>query len=309
MRFQKAELCSAVIPRGVRRTTFPPGVDAPAFPRLLSFASVGAIAAIAALHPPQWTLAHTGDAGIWIGRAFYYWSSVILESAPFVVAGTVAAAATKRHLHGRAAAPFVAALFPGCDCSLNGFASALSACAPAIAGFSLTWGAVASPAALVATHFALGDRVVAGRVAGAAVAATLTAVAWCAARANGAPRSSDDCRDGSTSSDMSAAIGALALTGAVATIAAMSPWSLHPLSHAPSAALAGALLSPCSTADAVIARVLVHDRGAQAAFVVAAQCLDVRQLSVLARHFGPMRTALAAFAGCAGCFAAWMVAR
>jgi hypothetical protein len=147
------------------------------------------------------------------------------------------------------------------------------------------------------------------RLAGAAVAACLTAAAWHACSDRRSLQLHRELPDATMAEHLGGSIGALSLTAATAAIFALWPSPISVFANAWGSALAGALLSPCSTADAVIARVLVHDRGAQAAFVVAAQCIDVRLLALFARRFGPARTVLAAFAGCAGCAAAWLVAR
>src|SRR5271169_4055130 len=101
MRFQKAELCSAAVSRKVPRATFPPGVHAPALSRALSAPAVAAIALIAAMHPPLWSPIGVADIAGSADRAFAYWSSILLEAAPFVVAGTVAAAVTQRCVRSR----------------------------------------------------------------------------------------------------------------------------------------------------------------------------------------------------------------
>jgi hypothetical protein len=67
------------------------------------------------------------------------------------------------------------------------------------------------------------------------------------------------------------------------------------------AAVAGALISPCSSADALLAAIFFRSRPEQLVFVIAAQCLDIRQLALIARLFGvanAMRASAAALAGC-----------
>jgi len=66
-------------------------------------------------------------------------------------------------------------------------------------------------------------------------------------------------------------------------------------------ALLGALLSPCSTSDPLLALALMRDAHAQLAFMIAAQCLDVRQMLMLLRHFGFVRMAAAAISAAAAC--------
>lgn len=241
-----------------------------------------------------------------------WWASIMLTSMPFVIAGAMAAALSKLLPRiGGWSAPIAAMLSPGCDCSLTGFASALRHTAPGVAGFAIAWGAIAGPSALIATHAAGGDRLLEARVAGALVAATLTALLWSVARRRvdipgcGAPAEFP-----SIVERVFAALSGLAASafGAAALLVA-APRVLGSLSTPLVAALAGSLLSPCSTADAVLARVLVHDRASQAAFMIAAQSIDVRQLSTIWRVFGWRHTLLAALAGCAGCAVAAFAAR
>jgi uncharacterized membrane protein YraQ (UPF0718 family) len=64
--------------------------------------------------------------------------------------------------------------------------------------------------------------------------------------------------------------------------------------HSPVAALLiASVLSPCSTSDALFARALFSEPKSQLAFVVAAQCLDLRQWFLLRRVFGLRRAGLA----------------
>jgi|HubBroStandDraft_4_1064222.scaffolds.fasta_scaffold250550_1 hypothetical protein len=310
MRFQKAERCSAAGSSEDRSTTFPPASRAPAWLFAPALVWVAAIGAVAAMLPPDRCEPFVAHAAARAFLVFVYSSSIVLEAAPFVVSGTIAASALTRVCSGSVIAPLLAAIAPGCDCSLSGFAASMKRTAPAVAGFSLTWGAIAGPAALFATHVALGDRMVAARLAGAAVAASLTGAAWrwCI------PIRRDDAPGCAKAEPLHVHLGkalaALALTAAgAASVVTYAPFAYASLAHPCAAALAGALLSPCSTADAVIARVLVHGRCAQAAFIVAAQCVDIRQLATIARHFGSARAFVAAIAGCAGCVAAALVAR
>jgi len=48
-------------------------------------------------------------------------------------------------------------------------------------------------------------------------------------------------------------------------------------------------MSPCSSADALLARALFTQPKCELAFVIAAQCLDVRQALVLVRAVGARR--------------------
>ncbi len=240
-----------------------------------------------------------------------WWASIVLTSMPFVMAGVIAAAlANLLPRIGGLGAPLLAMLSPGCDCSLTGFASALRRTTPAVAGFAIAWGAIAGPSALIATRAAGGDRLLEARIAGAFVTATLTALLWGVARR----RQDAPACGGQPALPMveriCAALGGLGASafGAAALLVA-APGVLGSLSTPLVAALVGSLLSPCSTADAVLARVLLHDRASQAAFMIAAQSIDVRQLTTIRRVFGWRHTLLAALAGCAGCAVASFAAR
>lgn len=110
--------------------------------------------------------------------------------------------------------------------------------------------------------------------------------------------------------NVASALGALACCACAATIVLLIVGGSAPVLSSPAvAAAAGALLSPCSTSDAVLARVLVRDPHAQAAFLIASQTFDVRQLATIARAFGGRRALLAGLAGVAGCAVAALVAR
>jgi len=65
------------------------------------------------------------------------------------------------------------------------------------------------------------------------------------------------------------------------------------------AAIAAALLSPCSFADALLARVWCTTAAAQLTFMLAAQTVDVRQLMLQRGLFG-WRSACAALASATG---------
>ena len=255
------------------------------------------------------------DAAARLAQAIVWWASIMLTSVPFVAGGAWAAALAQRFLQrGGGAVAFVALLSPGCDCSVTGFAAALRAGSPALAGFVLTFSAAAGPAALIATHAALGDRMVVARIVGAFIAATLTGAMWHASRPIFQTRERVACDavacEPAFCDRVCTALAGLAVSaGCAAAVLAVAPDALRQFASPLTAALAGALLSPCSTADAVLARVLLHDRAAQAAFVIGAQCVDVRQLAMLVRVFGLRRALLAAAAGCAGCVVASMAAR
>jgi uncharacterized membrane protein YraQ (UPF0718 family) len=241
-----------------------------------------------------------------------WWASIMLASTPFVVAGALAAALTGYlpRLGGHGAA-LAAMLSPGCDCSLAGFAPALRRSPPAVAGFAIAWGAIAGPSALIATRAAGGDRLLEARVVGACVTAALTALAWgIAKRRDDVPECDASSQHPSIVERVCNAFGGLAAcASAAAALLVAAPGLLGGLTNPFVAALIGSLLSPCSTADAVLARVLVHDRASQAAFVIAAQAIDVRQLSTILRVFGWRHALLAALAGAAGCAVAAFAAR
>jgi uncharacterized membrane protein YraQ (UPF0718 family) len=57
-------------------------------------------------------------------------------------------------------------------------------------------------------------------------------------------------------------------------------------------------------ADPILARSLLTHGSSQAAFMIAAQCLDVRQTLMLVRWFGSRRAASALAAGVLACVAA-----
>jgi uncharacterized membrane protein YraQ (UPF0718 family) len=107
---------------------------------------------------------------------------------------------------------------------------------------------------------------------------------------------------GTTISDLAAALSgvAYAATAAVA-IKALAPAALFAHLAPAGAALLGALLSPCSTADPLMAAAFIRDAKAQLAFMLAAQCLDVRQLLLVLRHFGISRMVTAAACSAGAC--------
>jgi uncharacterized membrane protein YraQ (UPF0718 family) len=242
------------------------------------------------------------------------WASVVAAALPFVVFGALAAMLLRRlqardFARGQIAVCVLAVCNPGCDCALNGFADALSRANPAVAGFVLTFAAIASPAALLVTHAALGSRMTAIRLFGAAVAAALTALVWriLPARASH-PRHACEVAADPPHVLASALVGVLGAAAAAAAGKQLLPPQF--LWHVSAAAVAatGALLSPCSTADPFMAASLLRDAHDQAAFVVAAQGASVRQLLLLARGFGRARSVAAAACCAIACAAAVAVA-
>jgi hypothetical protein len=107
--------------------------------------------------------------------------------------------------------------------------------------------------------------------------------------------------DGLSSFAQAAALSCAAL--------AIAPKLLQSVHNPVLAGMAGALLSPCSSADALLAAMFFRTRAQQLVFIVAAQCLDTRQLSLLAQTFGPAHTIRAAIAALAGCTIGYILAQ
>ncbi|HET9341677.1 MAG TPA: hypothetical protein VFO25_02020 [Candidatus Eremiobacteraceae bacterium] len=293
MPFQKAGLCPAATRMTFRTTTFPLVVAAPA---------------IAGTLLPGASHVDASDAVGRIGTALAWWSSIVLASLPYVTLGALFATIQELLSQRWRRIMVIAALVaPGCDCASAGYASAFAREAPAIAGFVLVWSCAAGPAALLGTYSALGEHLLFARLAGAFIAAALTAVMWrldirgARAEDRDAKHSRHDAASEVACGRIASALVALAVSASIATVGLMVFGHNAVLSTPVIAAAGGALMSPCSTADAVIARVLVHRSPSQIAFVLAAQTIDIRQLVTLARVFGPRRCALAALAGAAGC--------
>lgn len=276
-----------------RATTFPLAVAAPA---------------IAGMLLPDASHGDARDAVGRVGTALAWWSSIVLASLPYVTLGALFASIRELLSQRWARIMTVATIIaPGCDCASAGYASAFARESPALAGFVLVWSSAAGPAALVGTYNALGEHPLFARLAGAFAASTLTAALWGLdvrrARAEDR-RENHACHDRASAAmcgRIASALGALAVSASIATVALMVFGRNAVLSSPAIAAASGALMSPCSTADAVIARVLVHRSPSQIAFVLAAQTFDIRQLATFARVFGARRSLLAAIAGAAGC--------
>jgi uncharacterized membrane protein YraQ (UPF0718 family) len=267
----------------------------------------------ASLWPPAVVEARVAPLLVALGRAWYFFSSMMLGAAPFLASGALTAAAANRI----ASRPWgirlpswcvavCAAVLAGCDCSLNALAPALRAAPPALSGFALVWGACCNPLALAATAAVLGPHMLACRVLAGLIASVMTALLW--------SRSPHACASHGRGGD-TGVVGAFARAAAVGTrtfaiAAGVSALVLTFAGNGPHgrsmllATIAGALLSPCSSADALLARVLFSLPAAQLAFIVAAQCLDTRQLFTIYRTFGAgpaVRTALGAVLGlCVG---------
>lgn len=238
-------------------------------------------------------------------------ASIVLAALPYVVFGSLAATFSHRFASrwpslGHNAIAALAVFNPGCDCALNGFAGALALAHPALAGFALTFAAAASPASLAVTYAAFGLHMTAARAAGGAIAAALTAATWSFVARPGvlgqAVLGQASLAHAEHHPDLPAELAAV-LTGiAFAAAAAVAAKMIVPaaaLAHMTpaSAALLGALLSPCSTADPLLAATFTQNARAQLSFMLAAQCLDVRQMLLVQRHFGI--ACMAAAAGCA----------
>jgi uncharacterized membrane protein YraQ (UPF0718 family) len=240
------------------------------------------------------------------------WSSIVLAALPYVVCGAFAAGMSRRLVnrrwrHKHIAVALLAVLNPGCDCALNGFAGVLARARPSLAGFALTLAAAASPASLAVTYAAFGMRMTIARTACAFIAAALTAIAWSSVGPTSTVGPADDKHRHHKNNldDLAAALGGVACAGAAAAAAkAFAP--AEALAHmAPAAAaLFGALLSPCSTADPLLAVALLRDARSQLVFMLASQCLDVRQMLLVFRHFGMARMAAAAACAAGACAAA-----
>ena len=261
----------------------------------------GALAAVCIL-----SMTRPAD-GARIAEAIQDCVSIVVAALPYVVAGALAAAWLRRFLSSEGAhSPRVAALFalcnPGCDCALNGYADALARATPPVAGFVLTFAAIASPLALAMTCAVFGTRVALVRAAGAALAAGLTA---CALRsvsgggsgpAPGCPRAAH--AHSTMAAQLASALQGILISAAVAACGkALVPPSLFTRVPYAGAAAMAAVFSPCSSADPFMAASLLRDPHSQMAFMLCAQGAGLRQLVLLARTFGPAR----AIAGAACC--------
>lgn len=302
MRFQKAELCPAATRMTFRTATFPLAAVVPA--------AAGMLLPVAS---------HV-DLRVDIERIaviIAWWSSIVLASLPYVTIGVICGHVVERSRLSARFLALAAMIAPGCDCASAGYAPALVRASPGLAGFALVWSAAAGPAALFATFNAFGSHLLLARLAGSFIAAGATAMLWLIDRRSiGANAVSSDPHLCAVAPHAHAALcdriasasGALALSASLATIALVFLNGAM-LSTPLGAAIAGALLSPCSTSDSVIARVLTHHAQSQIVFVMASQTIDVRQLATFARTFGVCRAALAALAGAAGCIVGAICAR
>jgi uncharacterized membrane protein YraQ (UPF0718 family) len=265
--------------------------------------------ACACLVSPATTALAWSDAA----RAWTYAWSIVLEAIPYILVGAIAAAMFERLAHRSALVALFATIAPGCDCSMNGFARSLGSLPPPVAGALIVWGSCCNPIALLTTYQILGGRLTLARMAGALAASLLIAAAWAIGRARfkateaacqitvGQPALLEHFDGGLKSLVLAAVVGGAVL--------ALFPDWLRAHSSPLFAAFAGALLSPCSSADPILARALMSTSAAHATFIVAAQCIDVRQISLLGRCFGIAPALLGAAAGAAGCWLATLIAR
>lgn len=245
-------------------------------------------------------------------RAWAYAWSIVLEAAPYILVGAIAASCFERWARRSAFAALFAAIAPGCDCSMNGFARSLRSLPAPFASGVIMWGSCCNPIALFATYQILGGRLTVARIAGALTAALIAAALQRAFRASWTVDAACDTH--------ATALGPIAhlenglkllLPAALvsSTVLAFFPDLVRLHASPLLGAIAGAVLSPCSTADPILARTLSASTAAQAAFVVAAQCLDVRQLGLLRRCFGSPGIGIALVSGALGCCIATIVAR
>jgi uncharacterized membrane protein YraQ (UPF0718 family) len=259
-------------------------------------------ALVAATFPPAVVVPRAVDVARDLGRAWFYFCSMMIGAAPFLAAGALAAAAAVRT---RFALPLFAMLFPGCDCSMNAYASSLRQARPAVSAFAIVWGSCCNPLALFSTATILGPRMLLYRILTGAIAAAFTAAAWSRIQPS---RDSDACQEshGFWRSFVNLSGNGVASFGIAAGVSAifltLHAFSIH-AAGAVTAGILGALLSPCSSVDALLARVLFSTPATQLAFIVAAQCLDVRQISLVYRFFGGRCAASAFGAAIAACVA------
>jgi uncharacterized membrane protein YraQ (UPF0718 family) len=246
-------------------------------------------------------------------RAWTYAWSIVLEAFPYILLGAIAAATFERLAHRSAFVALYAVIAPGCDCSMNGFARSLGSLPPPLAGALIVWGSCCNPIALLTTYQILGGRLTLARMAGALAASLLIAAAWSIGRARfkaadahcptlvQQPALLEHFDSGVTSLLMAAVVGG--------TVLALFPDWLRAHSSPWFAAFAGALLSPCSSADPILARALMSTSAAHATFIVAAQCIDIRQIGLFGRCFGAVPAIFGGVAGAAGCCLAALIAR
>ncbi|HEV2037094.1 MAG TPA: hypothetical protein VGQ96_00690 [Candidatus Eremiobacteraceae bacterium] len=272
--------------------------------RLATALSLGL--ALAALIPPTAALPRLAALAHDVSLAWYYFCSMLLGAAPFLTAGAVAAAAAASATPTLAMTlPLFALLFPGCDCSINAYATQLRCERPSVAAFAVVWGSCCNPLALFSTATILGPHLLCSRLIAGTIAATLTALAWArlpVAKVTHACQERVDFWE----SFLGFARGGIASFAVAACVSSafMALFAKAPPAHGfAGAALLGALLSPCSSADPLLARVLFRDPATELTFIVASQCLDVRQVMLVRRCFGTAHALRAAAAAVLACVA------
>ncbi len=266
---------------------------------------------LAAVIPPASALPRLHSVLTELSRTWSYFCSMLLGAAPFLTCGALGAAtlgsltsgngSTLRA--GRWALPLFALIFPGCDCSMNAYARSLRGAPPWLAACAVVWGSCCNPLALVTTQAILGPRMLCCRMVAGAVAAALTALLWMRLPA---ASSAHACERRGGFLDLFSRLAAGGVTSFAVAASLAATWlAIAPgttLGRQPLAAgLMGALLSPCSSADAVLARVMFERPASQLAFMIAAQCIDVRQVALVAHTFGPAHAARASFAAVVAC--------
>jgi hypothetical protein len=243
---------------------------------------------------------------------------MLLGASPFLLAGALAAtvaaqleAAKAFNRWQRLATTAFAILFPGCDCSMSAYAGALRGQHPAIVAFALVWGSCCNPVALACTARILGMHLLGLRMIAGLTIALLSAVSWslyknawdekvCPTQHAWWEQLVCHMGDGLSSFARAAAVSCLILV--------TSPRLLAMLHGPLVAAIAGALISPCSSADALLAAIFFRSRPEQLVFVIAAQCLDIRQLALFTRLYGVANTMRASAAALAGCTIGYILA-
>ncbi|HXW51567.1 MAG TPA: hypothetical protein VEJ41_06210 [Candidatus Acidoferrales bacterium] len=250
--------------------------------------------ALAAMLPPALAMPHFVALAAFARRAWGYWCSMLLGATPFLTMGALLSALLAGR-GSRANGLWLAAssvCLPVCDCTIASYTGVLSRISPALASCTLTLGACCNPLALFVTWIALGPRLTWARAACGLAIALCTALAWrlipgCSAMSRSSPEHAG------LAERFACAIAQGYSAFALAAVAASLAIALHAarvIGHSAFAAAAlGALMSPCSSADALLARALFTQPKCELAFVIAAQCLDVRQALVLVRAVGARR--------------------
>ncbi|MBV8668339.1 MAG: hypothetical protein JOZ28_03925 [Candidatus Eremiobacteraeota bacterium] len=259
-----------------------------------------------ALVPPPLVIATFGHVLEPLSRCWYFFCSMLVGAAPFLTGGALGAAVAQSGVRRPAtrqswiAIVMGCVLLPVCDCCMNAAASALRAAPRSIAAFALVWGSCCNPVALWCTALVLGWRITVLRVACALVVAAVTASVW--TKLPDAPRACSSERMRFTDAFVRGAGGALSSFALAAAVGSVAEVYLPGTTHEATplfASVAGAILSPCSSADALLARTMFASTHAQLAFIVASQCADLRQLALVWRWFGAAYALTAALSAAA----------